>query len=738
MYKDLLRKYKFFFFLLAVVFFQFYFINSQAVAEDTNIDFTKTPSVSDYEQYIDEYDVYYKNGLKFLSSNQLTRAVDSFEKALEGAKSRIEIRSNLAISYINRGMYYYNHDKDYYKAANDTRNAIYILKYDYTIPNPQLVAENLAIAKTNLAVIMNSAQLSQTKSSRLKLARELRGQGKFREAIVEYFESLEGNQTDYPVYTDIADMYSALLNDENAVKYYKKALDYNKNNSELHFKLAKSLQACDDFDNALKEYELAYTTANKDDKEEILQFMETIWVKKLQNNPQDADAHMNLAVVLQKLGDYDEALKEYQFAESLAPNNVATRINLGTLYQDKKDYQTALSAYDTVIQVFPDNISAHYYRGTVLKDMANYDEAIKEFQYVLSLEPANIKAKEAYNATLKLLPKDDNYIAAVKNLADSNKMDADAQYKYAAILQDNKDFTGALEYYNRAILANPNQIDAYIASANLYKGLKQYNSAVNVLQTAIPIFPENTQLKTMLNSLSTLTTSDLYKIALKKHNEGKYQEAINDYLSIIKLSEPNSDLYVNLGAAYQAIKKSNEAINAYKKAISINTKNSTAYYYLGTIYAAQGKNANALVEYQKAQALDPNNNDIKLAIKASRDTLSQAELQKAINLYNSSKFSDALLAFNSLAMKDPANGTVFYYRGMVYDSMKKYQLAISDYKQAIKYKPDLSYSYYAVAVDYDAIKNYTEAKKWYKLFIDKSGATNDQYVKYAKDRYKQL
>jgi len=712
--------------------------NMPVMAQDDITDYTKTPNVSDYEQYIDEYDVYYKNGLKYLSSNQLTRAIDAFEKALEGSGNRIEVRSNLAISYINRGMYYYNHDKDYYKAANDTRNAIYVLKYDYNLPNPQLVAENLAIAKTNLSVIMNSAQIPQTKSSRLKLARELRGQGKFRESIVEYFESLEGNQTDYPLYTAIADMYSALVNEQNAVKYYKKALEYDKNSSEIHFKLAKSLQANDDLDNALKEYDLAYNTANKDDKEEILQFMETIWVKKLQTNSQDALAHMNLAVILQKLGQYDEALKEYQFAESLAPNDVATRLNLGTLYQTKKDYDTALNAYDSVIQVFPDNIQAHYYRGTVLLDMAKYDEAIKEFQYVLSKQPSNIKAKEAYNKALSQLPKDDNYVQNLKIMADNNSQDVEAQMNYAAVLQENKDFTGALEYYKCAIAADEHYLDAYISLAALYKGLKQNDSAISLLQSAVQLFPDNVQLKSMLASMTAQTTSELYKIALKKHNEGKYKEAISDYLAVIKVSEPNSDLYVNLGAAYQALKKSNEAVNAYKKAISINSKNSTAYYYLGTMYAAQGKNADALTVYQKALALDPNNNDIKLAIKASKDVLSQAELQKGINLYNSSKFSDALLVFNSLAMKDPANGTVYYYRGMVYDSMKKYQLAISDYKQTIKYKPDLTFSYYAIAVDYDSIKNYTEAKKWYKLFIDKSGTTNDEYVKYAKSRYKQL
>ena len=89
-------------------------------------------------------------------------------------------------------------------------------------------------------------------------------------------------------------------------------------------------------------------------------------------------------------------------------------------------------------------------------------------------------------------------------------------------------------------------------------------------------------------------------------------------------------------------------------------------------------------------------------------------------------------------MKDPNNGYVYYYRGMVYDALKKYQLAIADYKLAVKYKSDISYAYYAVAVDYDTLKNYPEAKKWYRFFIENTPDKTDQYVKYSKDRIKQI
>jgi len=56
----------------------------------------------------------------------------------------------------------------------------------------------------------------------------------------------------------------------------------------------------------------------------------------------------------------------------------------------------------------------------------------------------------------------------------------------------------------------------------------------------------------------------------------------------------------------------------------------------------------------------------------------------------------------------------------------------------VKYKSDISYAYYAVAVDYDTLKNYPEAKKWYRFFIENTPDKTDQYVKYSKDRIKQI
>ena len=673
-----------------------------------------------------------------MNSNQLTKGIDAIEKALSLNPNRAEVRLNLAVAYINRGMYFYNQLKDFTKAANDYRNAVYLLKYDNNILTSTEANESLRIAEAKLDNILNEAQISKLKSSRLKIARELRGQGKFREALVEFNESLEGNQTDFPVYIAIGDISSVLQNEKNAVKYYQKAVDYNINNVDLRLKLARSLGNSGDADNAAKEYNIALKTIKNEDKAEVLNDLENLWDKKLQENPQDAEAHMNLGVILQEKGDFEGALREYQFAEAINPADITTRLNMGTLYQARKDYVTALNAYDTILQVKPDDLLTHYYRGTALKERGQLEDAVREFQFVLSRDPKNVKAKENLFDTIKKFPDSQNVSDIFKTFANNNPTDAFAQYKYGFHLHSLKMLDEALVYYKKTIVLDPKFVDAYLNMAVLYKEKNQIPSAIYILENGLKTVPKNQKLSAMLAPLRSQNATLRYQNALKKHNQGKYDEAIKEYLSIIQISEPDADLYVNLGAAYQASKKLNEAANAYKKATEIDSKNSTAFYYLGTVYSAQKKDQDAVKAYQKAIVLDPSNEDIKQALKDSKQAANDSMLQKGINEYNKAKYNEALLTFNTLSMKDPNNGYVYYYRGMVYDALKKYQLAIADYKLAVKYKSDISYAYYAVAVDYDTLKNYPEAKKWYRFFIENTPDKTDQYVKYSKDRIKQI
>ncbi|NLF83159.1 MAG: tetratricopeptide repeat protein [Candidatus Gastranaerophilales bacterium] len=693
---------------------------------------------SDYGTYLDESDVYYKKGMDFYEANEYTKAIEFLEKAINIAPDRIKTRTNLAVIYINRGTYYFNKEKNYENAANDYRNAIYYLKYDGYKPTTAIAKENLEIAYKNLDNVVSVIKANNTGFTRLNAAKTLRGQGKFKEAVVEYEEALKASPSNIAICEALGDLYRALMKPKQAANYYKLAVDANPDNSSLRLKYARMLNDSGNGDIAAKEFNVALDKAKDDQKKDILQSLENIWIQKIRQNPQDASAHMNLGVVLQKKGDLDGALREYKIAESINPNDITTRLNIVTLYQAKKDYKTAIKAYNTILQVKPDHLLAHYYMGTVLRDSGLINDAIKEFQIVLRAEPDNAAAKEALFDTVSRFSNTEDITNTLSLFAQNNPRDAIAQFKYAFHLHSIGKLDEAMDYYQRTINADPKYVDAYLNIANIYKQRNQIPLAISTLDKAKALMPDNKQVNDMLASIKSETTSYKYQQALDYHTDGEYAKAIDIYKSIIAMNQADSDLYVNLGAAYQGLNNHDEAIKAYQQAIKLDNKNATAHYYLGTVYFNKENFDLAIKSYNTALTYEPSNENIKKAIDAAKQGIVDKYIKKATNEYNQKKYNDALLTLNTALMNTTDNAELYYQRGLVYDALGKYQLAIADYKSAVKYNPDMELAYYAMAVDYDTIKNYVEAKKWYQKFIKEANNQNDEYVQYAKKRLTQI
>ncbi len=712
---------------------------SPGISQDGQLPFSFediTDNAENYSQYLDESDIYYKKGMEAFKANEYSKAIDLLKKALELSPERNTTRLNLAVAYINRGSYFFNKEKNYEQAASDYRNAIYYLEHDEFKPVNKLSDENLYIAKTNL----NNVRREMDGGPWVSSAKMLRGQGKFTDAVVEFQIALENEKEkdNIEIYEALGDLYRVLGKSNISVDKYKKALSIDKSKPELHLKFARALQDIGQDEIAVKEFNIALNTGTEDQKDEILKDLEAIWIEKIKSNPRDASAHMNLGVVLQKKGDLEGALREYKIAESIDPNNVTTRLNLGTLFQAKKKFNTALRAYDTILQVKPDHLLAHYYKGTALKEMGKLDDAIKEFQYILRKESNNEMAKNALFETVMLFPDRNDTINTLATFARNNPKDPISQYKFAFYLHSINRPQEAMDYYHRAIKADPNYTDAYLNIAKIYKEKSQEELAISVLKSGLEKMPENKALSDMITLIESEAATVRYHNALQMHTNGQYEEAINEYRKIIDISEPDSDLYVNLGAAYQALNDNKQAIDAYEKAVKINESNSTAYYYLGTAYFQEEQYEKALKTYQKALAIDPKNENIKQAISSSKQVMTAKLLEKGISEYNEGNYKQALLTLNTALISSPDNADIYYQRGMVYDTMQKYPLSISDYENAIKYNPDLNMAYYALAVDYDTLKNYPEAKNWYQKFIDMSQDKENEYVKYAKQRAAQL
>lgn len=75
------------------------------------------------------YTAQLNKGAKQLSQQKYTLAIETYTKIIKQAPDNLQARIGLTEAYITRANVYYNKNKEFGKAANDYRNALYYIQY---------------------------------------------------------------------------------------------------------------------------------------------------------------------------------------------------------------------------------------------------------------------------------------------------------------------------------------------------------------------------------------------------------------------------------------------------------------------------------------------------------------------------------------------------------------------------------------------------------------------------------
>ncbi|MFP4163835.1 MAG: tetratricopeptide repeat protein [Chitinispirillaceae bacterium] len=101
----------------------------------------------------------------------------------------------------------------------------------------------------------------------------------------------------------------------------------------------------------------------------------------LETEPLHVRSHSRLGMIYYYLGDAEMALKSYQTALALNPDDYNTRFNLGelfyTLYNDNRD---ALREFTRVLEINPEHTEANFKSGLICLENGMIKEAIRYFE----------------------------------------------------------------------------------------------------------------------------------------------------------------------------------------------------------------------------------------------------------------------------------------------------------------------------------------------------------------------
>ena len=418
---------------------------------------------------------------------------------------------------------------------------------------------------------------------------------------------LDGSVIDF--YLDKAQIDFKLNNLKEAEVDYLKAIEIDPVNPEVPVEYAVFLWKSGDYLKSAEQFHKAHDLS-QDDKSLIVNqaYMYQLakkedealktWLTVLENEHNNPIALFNIARLYQDKEDYEKAISFYKKLlssnelKSEKKDDLEAKSGLAYCYQKTKDFSSAKSIHESILESEPDDLTTIYNLGVLYLEEKEYKIAINYLEKAIKngftpLGKAYQSLVEAYTNTNDR----SNLKSTYKNWLAVDKNNVNARITYAKFLAKEGDSLGAIDQY-RVAVALDDSSSSKLKLAEFLVEQKDLYGAIGQLQEYLKLEPNN------LNALVLL--ANVFK------DLGIQEQAINTYKKIIAFQYDNNLAYYNLGLLYQQDKKYEEAQNYLLKSIEINDKYAPAYYALGISFLTSSQKDQAREYFQKYLQVDPN------------------------------------------------------------------------------------------------------------------------------------
>jgi tetratricopeptide (TPR) repeat protein len=131
-----------------------------------------------------------------------------------------------------------------------------------------------------------------------------------------------------------------------------------------------------------------------------LQIQEALARHHIQNNPEDFEAHYNLAALLQMKGEVSGAVTQFSEAVRIRPDDSTTNNALGAVLLASGHLDGAIVHLNTALRGRPDYFDAHYNLGNALAAQGDFLGALLHFRAAVRVNPQDANAEANLGSAL--------------------------------------------------------------------------------------------------------------------------------------------------------------------------------------------------------------------------------------------------------------------------------------------------------------------------------------------------
>ena len=272
--------------------------------------------------------------------------------------------------------------------------------------------------------------------------------------------------------------------------------------------------------------------------------------------PDDAEAHCNLGIAQQSIGELDNAIASYRRALEIKSDFAEAYFGLGVILQIIGQLDDAVTNYRNALKIKPGYTKVYLNLGVALETLGRFDDALASFRRVLEMTPDCAEAHNNLGNTLKAAGQIDNALASYR-LALKIKPDyAKAHYNLGSVLQSLGQFDGAIASFRNALEIKPDYADAHNNMGVALEELGQFDYAVVSYTRALEINPDFADAHANLGNV----LQDL----------GQLDSAVASYIKAIEIKQYCAIAHRNMADALNKLEQVDSALASYANALEIN------------------------------------------------------------------------------------------------------------------------------------------------------------------------
>ena len=376
-----------------------------------------------------------------------------------------------------------------------------------------------------------------------------------------------------------------------------------------------------------------------------LEAMVTDYQAEAAVKPDAPNLQLILGHIHKRLGKDIEAIKAYQRAVTLSPNDYYPHLALGKTYTTLRQYKEATNALTRAAALseqmtsatLDDRIMIYKTLGRAYFHQDRVDAAITTWTKIAELDPQNIFARieladlfweqELYPQAIAQheaiieIKKDDpyrvclslreigkihentgdyeaaraRYDAALALTAPGNWLRKDIQHRIIGIYAADANWQGLIAYYQGKLEAAPNDPELIGLQASAYIENQQLEEGIAAYRKGLELAPTDAELR--LNLIAAL------------HSAEKLEDAAAEYEVLSEQNPDNFGIYRELGKLYLELKDEDTAKATYQRMTDRDSENAGTHLILAEIYTGHEWTQDAVAAYQKAISLAPDNLD---------------------------------------------------------------------------------------------------------------------------------